>query len=63
MAHAKLIRPVLIHTTLPEDIHAKLCLHLYSEVEQRIPKGAFQRFFVERITEYFKALEAKDVNP
>lgn len=48
-----LIRPISVHTLLPEDVYSRLMLHLYSESEGRVPQGAIQRFFVERITEYF----------
>ncbi len=48
-----LVRPVKLTTTLPEDIRARLDLHLFSELEQRVPKSAYQRFFVERINEFF----------
>lgn len=53
MAHAKIIRPVKLTTTLPEDLRARLDLLLYSEAENRVPKGAIQEFLVERIREYF----------
>jgi hypothetical protein len=48
-----LIRPVSLHTHLPEDIHARLMLHLYSPGEGKVPKGAVQAFLVERISEFF----------
>ena len=51
----KPIRPVRLHTTLPEDMKAKLDLYLYSEAEQRIPKGALQEFLMERIEEFFSS--------
>ena len=47
------IRPSLLHLALPEDIRAKLDLFLWSDLEGRVPKGAYQRFFMERIQEYF----------
>ena len=47
------IRPSLLHVSLPEDIRAKIDLLLWSELEGRVPKGAYQRFFVERIQEFF----------
>lgn len=43
-----------VEVWLPEDIMARLKLHLYSEVEGKIPKGAYQRFFIERLNEFFK---------
>lgn len=53
-----ILRPVKITTYLPEDLHAKLMLHLYSPSEQRVPKGAIQRFLVERVLDYFGAPNA-----
>lgn len=38
---------------LPETVRTRLDLILYSEVEQRVPKGAYQRFFLERLQEFF----------
>jgi hypothetical protein len=54
-----ILRPVRLHTTLPEDLHAKLTLYLFSESEQRVPKGAYQRFICERIIEFFNNRETK----
>ena len=48
-----ILRPVAINLKLPEDIHAKLTLYLYSPSEGRVPKGRYQQFFIERITEFF----------
>jgi hypothetical protein len=48
-----IIRPVRLSTTLPEDIRARLDLYLYSEVEGRVPLGAYQKFIIERIREFF----------
>lgn len=52
-----LIRTVPLTITLPEDIHGKLSLYLYSESEQRIPKGAYQRLFVQLLNEFFNKPE------
>jgi len=38
---------------LPESVRTRLDLLLFSELEGRVPKGAYQRFFLERITEFF----------
>ena len=48
-------RPVKLTTNLPEDVRARLDLHLYSEVENRIPKGAYSNFLIDRIREFFVA--------
>jgi hypothetical protein len=49
-----IIRTVKLTTTIPEDIHAKLSLFLFSELEGRIPPGAFQAFITARTREYFE---------
>lgn len=54
MKKPQIIRPSKLTMTLPEDIRAKLDLYLYSDSEQRIPHAAYQKFFVERINEFFK---------
>jgi len=42
-----------IHLHIPEDVKARLDLFLYSEVESRVPVGAYQAFFQQRIQEFF----------
>lgn len=49
-----IMRPVQLTTTLPEDLRAKLDLHLYSTVEGRVPHGAYSKFLAERIREFFE---------
>lgn len=46
-------RPVSLHLMLPESEHGRLTLHLFSPLENRVPKGAFQRFFLERLRDFF----------
>jgi hypothetical protein len=48
-----IMRPIKLTTTIPEDVYGRMALHLYSEIEGRIPKGAIQRFLVDRINEFF----------
>lgn len=43
------IRSKQFHADIPEDWKAKLDLALWSEVENRIPFGAQQRFLIEAI--------------
>lgn len=45
---------VKLTTRLPLDLHTRLAAHLYSPLEGRIPLGAYQAFFSERIREFFK---------
>lgn len=49
----KIVPSVKVKISFPVDVLAKLNLHLYSELEGKVPFAAHQRFFVDRITEYF----------
>ena len=53
----KLIPGVSLHLHLPEDLHARLTVLLWSPTEGRVPKGAYQRFFVEQLTQFFNQKE------
>lgn len=59
MKRPKIIRPTKLTMALPEDVRAKLDLHLFSQVEGRVPMGAYQRFFIERIKEFFNPAPAQ----
>ncbi len=48
-----IIPSVALKLKLPEDLRGKLDLYLYSPSEGAVPRGAYQRFFVERLTEFF----------
>lgn len=39
------------HTTVPDDLLAKLDLLLWSDVEQCVPRGAYQTFLCDKIRE------------
>lgn len=43
---------------LPEAVRTRLDLILFSELEGRIPKGAYGRFFLERLQEFFTTKSA-----
>lgn len=43
-----------LHITLPQDVKGRLSLALWSELEQRVPFGAYNNFFKERVREYFE---------
>ena len=53
-------RPLCVH--LDEELCARLDLTLFSEVERRVPVGAYQRFFNGRLRELF-ASESLDLSP
>lgn len=55
-------RPVSLNLKLPASVRARLDIILWSSVEQRVPVGAYQAFFMSLINDYFEKLkEAKDV--
>jgi hypothetical protein len=42
-----------LHVYLPVPEMTKLVSHLYSDLDGRVPKGAYQSFFTARLREYF----------
>jgi hypothetical protein len=38
---------------LPQDVRVRLDLFLHSDLQGRVPVGAYQRFFTARILEFF----------
>ena len=46
-------RPMRLEINLPETLHTRLTLELFSELEGKIPKGKWSTFFTERAQEYF----------
>jgi hypothetical protein len=46
-------RPIKLTTTIRESLRVRLDLYLYSEVESRVPKGAYQQFLEGLIREFF----------
>jgi hypothetical protein len=51
-----------LHLALPQSLKVPLDLFLFSEAEQRVPKGAYMSFFSQRIVEFF-ASRALDLSP
>ena len=45
----KAIRPRSLHLKLPEDILARVDLLLFSDLEGRVPQGAYQNYFLSLI--------------
>jgi len=59
MPPRRLITPTLPLTiSLPQPTLEKLEKFLTSDRLGKVPKGAYQRFFVERIEEFFRRIEA-----
>lgn len=59
---ANILRPVHLHTTIPEDLRARMDLHLYSEVEKRVPMGAYQQFICGLVKDFFDG-QPKKISP
>ena len=51
---AKIIRPVQKNIALPEDLVVRVELELYSDVQQRVPMGAWQTLITELLTEWLQ---------
>ena len=44
-----IIRPTYVHINIPEDLRARLDLLLFSEVEHRVPYGAYGTYICNLI--------------
>ena len=42
-----------LNTVIPLPVYTALCSHLYSELEGRVPHGAFSRFLTELLRKFF----------
>lgn len=51
-----------LNTHLDQKLMVHLDLILFSEVEQRVPKGAYQKFFDERLRDFFNS-QSLDLAP
>lgn len=56
----KIDRPVEKTICLPQSLVARVDLELYSELEGRVPFGAWQRFVAGLIEQYFQNVQRKD---
>lgn len=59
---AKAIRPVEKTVNIPETLCAKVDLLLWSDLENRVPHGAWSRYIIRLIEEDFSNKTSK-VNP
>jgi hypothetical protein len=53
---AKVIRPIEKTINIPEDILARVDLMLYSELEQRVPHGAWSRLITSLLQDWLKGI-------
>lgn len=58
MARVKSLTPsVDLHVMVPAAMHQKMTEFLWSDVEQRVPFGATQKFLMELLTGFFQGAE------
>lgn len=50
-----LIPSIQLNVALPEDIWLKLTSVLFSDLEQRVPHGAYQKYLVDLLRERFES--------
>jgi hypothetical protein len=55
-------RTLATNLHLPESLRTRLDLLLFSELENRVPKGAYMEFFTARLLEFFET-QAFDLAP
>lgn len=51
-----------LQVMLPKPDHAQITQHLWSELEERVPLGAYQSFFV-KLTRFFFDTKEFDLSP
>ena len=44
-----------LNVALPLPLYSKLSAHLYSELEGRVPHGAYSRFLIDQLQAYFSS--------
>lgn len=57
------IRPSQLTLWLPEDIRARLDLYLWSQLEGRVPHGAYSRLISQLLREHFDSKEKSHDRP
>lgn len=57
MPHPNIIPCVKLNLAIPIDLMTRLNLHLWSDVEHRVPKGSYQKLIVPLIREYLERIE------
>lgn len=55
----KTIRPIMMNISLDEDIHARLKLELYSDLEQKVPHGAQSKLVNKLLKSHFRSIDKK----
>jgi hypothetical protein len=56
---APIIKKIRHEIYIPEDLAVRLRLHLYSELEGRIPVGKISEFFSNLVRDYFDKLNSE----
>lgn len=54
---ANIIPSSRLELQIRADMRARLDIHLFSDVEGRVPKGAYAAFFDQRLREFFSEFD------
>ena len=57
-----LIPTIRLNLCLPEDLYGRVTIFLFSPLENRVPKGGYQEFFVRLIRDFFES-KSLDIAP
>lgn len=55
----KAVKPVEKSLSLPQDVADRIELMLWSDLEGKVPHGAFSKFLEQAVREWFSNREAK----
>lgn len=54
----RIVPPRRLRVNLPPDLATRLDLYLVSGVTGKVPAGAYEKFFTERVLAFFSALDS-----
>lgn len=57
---AKTLKGIQTNVSLPEDLALRVKLHLFSEVEGKIPHGRQQEFFSKLVRHFFEVMNGDE---
>lgn len=53
-----IIPPSHLKTSLPQDLRARLDIHLWDDSQGRVPVGAYQRLLIMLLSDYLNRVDA-----
>lgn len=52
-----------LNVALPIDIKARMDVHLFSDIEQRVPKGSYSFFLTALLRQFFSEMDKANEPP